>query len=125
MKLVLENDPHVDFRGAADLPEILAQVDGAKNSFAILNAENGHFMQTANYGDGYVIEKQLGSLDNHFEAVPIGASTGPRLKQSFWNRLFDRRPPSYFSLDDVVACFASFLDGHDAPAHIQWRKMQL
>ena len=125
MKLVLENDPKPDFRGVADLPEILEQVDGNYNSFAILEADNGHFMQTANYGDGYVIEKQLGSLDEHYEAVPQGADQGPKLKQFFWNRLFKPKPPSFFTLDDAVACFTAFMGEGSDPQNIQWRKMHL
>lgn len=125
MRLLLENDSPVDIRSATELLNILCNVDGTKNTYAILEADNGHFIQTANRGGGYVIEKQLGSTDEHFEAVPMGADITTRMKLPFWKRLLNPRPPASFTLDDAVDCFAAFLGERDQPAHIQWRKMQL
>lgn len=130
MKLTLEHEGVVDFRTAADLPETLRLVDGRSNTFAILELENGHYIQTAYRDDGYVIEKQLGSLAEHFSAFDQEWASPAEPKRPFWQRLLGgagraTEEQHTFALEDVVACFSAFMGEGEEPAQIAWRAMKL
>ena len=128
--MTLEHEGVVDFRSVADLPETLRLVDGRSNSFAILELENGHYIQTALRDDGYVIEKQLGSLAEHFSAFDPERAGPTELKRPFWQRLLGGASKAMeeqhtFALEDVVACFSAFMGEGEQPAQIAWRAMKL
>lgn len=127
MQITIESGLVGQIECLADIEDFLDLVDGKASTFAILEADNGHFMQTAIQGDGFVLEKQLGGLNQHFEAVPAAAVESSPDTRPFWKRLLSPAPlPSGpFQLDQIKAHFASFAGLAEAPADVTWEKMSL
>ena len=125
MKLVIENRSEQSIGKGDDLTESLALVDGKSSTFAILESDDGHYIQTANDGTGYIVEKQLGSLDEHYEAVKLSPGLIERTPKPFWMRMSSSEKRERFGLDIVVACFDAFRGERTEPPHITWRRLDL
>ena len=125
MKLVIENRSERNIVESDDLTESLALVDGKASTFALLESDDGHFIQTANDETGFIVEKQLGSPDEHYEAVGLSSKTFERTSRPFWRQMLASEKRDRFDLETVVACFDAFRGERTEPPHITWRRLDL
>lgn len=69
MQLILEDGSTWHFPNQSAIRNALAQVDGASNSFLILERDEAHFMQAAGAMDsGFVVEYREGDSAQHYQA---------------------------------------------------------
>ena len=98
--------PLIRFKGeptASLIETTIPNLTTKKNSYAILDFENGTYMQTCRRSaNSFILEHQLANIDNHYEAV--GDMTAQQ----------------------VIAAFKSYAFGKKEWAKdIQWKKMEL
>ena len=125
MRFQLEGEPFFPVAGGDELTELIKRIDGGFHNFGILENEAGHFIQAALRNEKFVIEKQLGGLNDHYEAIPATPEVTDFETRSFLSKLFTRRPKNLFELDDVLKAFEAFMGLRPEPTNMKWRKINL
>ena len=118
----------IDNVTADQLRAELARLDRDSNTRAILSSDERTYIQTAVFGNGYVIEKRCGGGDEtHFHAVPRHAELPPlepKPELSWWQRLLWQStfPTSEcaFTLDQLQQVFRAYLEGRESDVPKQW-----
>ena len=105
MKLTTEGSKPVTVRSFEQVRVALDGLHLEGNSFAILEREDGHSVQTALNGAGMAVEKQDGHVDRHFRASINGHTE--------------------MTLQDVQRVFEAFYNRTSAPTEITWDRIQI
>lgn len=108
------------------LREELALLNSDTSTRAILSIDGEHYLQTAAYDNGFVIEKREGSEDKHFHAVPdhlpLAAPAAPR--KGWIERLFGLGKPNNstyaFTLTQIEDVFLAYLEGREPDPPLKW-----
>ena len=101
---------------------------GDGNGRAILSRGELTYIQTAAFGNGFVIERRDGGgEETHYHAVPRHSELPPlkpKAKRSWLAKLFftdpDLTSECAFTLDQVQAIFADYLAGRTSDIPKQW-----
>jgi hypothetical protein len=103
--------------------------DGHGNSFCVLEASNGHYIQTLRGFNGYHLEWRMFTTAEekgyvHYRACYPGASPKfMELKKHDFTDPGEHR--DLLLLDDVVDGFRSFYSGNSMPAWLEWRSLAI
>ena len=127
----LETDEGIiEISAPNELRDQLARLD-VLNNRAILSTADEQYIQTGTYDNGFVIEKRVGSEDQHFFARFRGGrqallpSPSPTEKPKWWEKLlgFSRRPliaTHAFTQAEMMDVFEAFFTGAPDPEFIEW-----
>ena len=114
----------------AELRDELRRLN-TRNNRAILSTGDARYMQTAAYGNGFVIEKREGSEDHHFHATYRGGremlapSSSSTTKPKWWLKLFglNQRPlvaTHAFTQAEMIHIFEAYFTGARDPDFVEW-----
>ncbi|QDU58103.1 hypothetical protein [Aeoliella mucimassa] len=68
MRLFDEAGRSVSSPSAADVRSVIEGIDSEINTYAILEKQPNHYMQTMQFEDGFELEYQVDDTDHHFRA---------------------------------------------------------
>ena len=105
MKLTTEDNKPVT---VIAFEQVRAALDGLHpdgNSFAILERNDGHYVQTALNDAGLVVEKQEGQADRHFRANISGHTE--------------------LTMHDTSRVFEAFYNRAPMPPEVSWERIQI
>ena len=124
----LETDlHHIADVQAEDLRRILASLAPGHDSRAILSVSDDHYIQTATFDNGFVIERREGSEESHAHAVPAHPELPPlrpKPKRSWWERLLKvgdfLTSECAFSQTDMIEIFEAYFQGREPTVKFTW-----
>lgn len=124
MELTLENGVVRPIRATEELRPLLETLNDDGNTFAILAKADENYIQTGRDSSGFVVEVRRGSASEHYAAART--SSPPTAQRVDAGRDSAKQPgEDRFNLDETIGLFVAWMEGQEAPASIQWIRLDL
>ncbi|OXM83274.1 hypothetical protein CF651_26465 [Paenibacillus rigui] len=121
-----ENGVHYKKIKKNDLENHLRTIDGSSNSYAILEKEDGSYMQVGGGPIKFTVEvrKYFSSSDfTHRKAIQKDSASSGTMKIIISGSLVEVQTNQVMNLETVILLFKSFLEGEDFPTTVEWDDM--
>lgn len=118
-----ENGVHSEKIRKSDLEIYIRMIDGSSNSYAVLEKEDGSYMQVGGGPLEFTVEvRQYLSSGGftHKKAKQKDSISSGTMKIIISGSLVDIQTNQVMNLETVILLFKSFLDGEVLPTTVEW-----
>lgn len=124
MKLTIENRPAIHDPTPAQIERGLRKLrSGSRTEFAILEADDGSYVQTAGSGAGCMLEWHQAASGEHFRGYqePAIAPFEDGTTLVFAGSEVALRKEEWFKLSQVIEVLQAFSESRPFPTFVAWR----